>query len=325
MDKVNVIPARLTRRDCASKVGEVYDLLGRITPITASFKLDLHDLTLLKLDWNDVIPEELHNTWLNNFKIMQDLNSLSFRRCIVPQDAESLEIETIDTADASPYLACSAIYARIKRRNETFSCQLVFARSKILPDRISQPRAEMIAALLNAHTGEVVKRAFGPLHKSSIKLSDSQVVLHWVNNDDKPLKQWVRNRVIEVRRFTILDDWYYVNSKNMIADLGTRRGVSINDVSADSTWVNGFDWMSGNKADFPITAVKDLKLNQSDLSKVHQETYPVPANPEHYLSNFKCVPDEVKDRYSFSKYVIDPKQFRFSKCSHPCIHVEVCQ
>ena len=313
MDKVNVIPARLTRRDCASKVGEVYDLLGRITPITASFKLDLHDLTLLKLDWNDVIPEELHNTWLNNFKIMQDLNSLSFRRCIVPQDAESLEIETIDTADASPYLACSAIYARIKRRNGTFSCQLVFARSKILPDRISQPRAEMIAALLNAHTGEVVKRAFGPLHKSSIKLSDSQVVLHWVNNDDKPLKQWVRNRVIEVRRFTILDDWYYVNSKNMIADLGTRRGVSINDVSADSTWVNGFDWMSGNKADFPITAVKDLKLNQSDLSKVHQETYPVPANPEHYLSNFKCVPDEVKDRYSFSKYVIDPNQFRFSK------------
>ena len=43
MDKLNVFPVRLTRRDCASKVGEIYDLLGRITPITASFKLDLHD------------------------------------------------------------------------------------------------------------------------------------------------------------------------------------------------------------------------------------------------------------------------------------------
>ena len=57
--------------------------------------------------------------------------------------------------------------------------------------------------------------------------------------------------------------------------------VSIKDVSADSAWVNGFDWMSGNKDDFPMTAVKDLKLNQSDLSKVHQENYPAPTNPEH--------------------------------------------
>ena len=84
----------------------------------------------------------------------------------------------------------------------------MFARSKILPDRISQPRAETIAALLNVYTSEVVKRSLGELHTSSIKLCDSQVVLHWIENEEKPLKQWVRDRVIEIRRFTSPTDWY---------------------------------------------------------------------------------------------------------------------
>ena len=141
--KVNVIPEKLTKGDCVSKVGEIYDLLGRITPITASFKLDLRDHSSLKLDWDDYISEELQKTWLNNFGIMQDVKSLSFHRCIVPEDAESLDIETIDTADASCSLACSAIYARFKRKCGTFSCQLIFSRSKILPDKISQTRAEI--------------------------------------------------------------------------------------------------------------------------------------------------------------------------------------
>ena len=71
--KVNVIPEKLTKRDCVSKVGEIYDLLGKITPITASFKLDLRDLSSLKLDWDDYISEELQKTWLNNFEIMQEM------------------------------------------------------------------------------------------------------------------------------------------------------------------------------------------------------------------------------------------------------------
>ena len=41
------------------------------------------------------------------------------------------------------------------------SCKLVFARSKLLQGETSHPRAELIAAMLNSHTGEVAKRAFG--------------------------------------------------------------------------------------------------------------------------------------------------------------------
>ena len=78
----------------------------------------------------------------------------------------------------------------------------MFSRSKVVPDGLSQPRAELLAATLNAHTGETVNMAFQDNHKGTVKLSDSQVTLHWINNQKKPLKQRVRNRVVEINRFT---------------------------------------------------------------------------------------------------------------------------
>ena len=41
-NKINTIPSKLTRRHCVSKVSEIYDLTGLITPITAGMKIDLH-------------------------------------------------------------------------------------------------------------------------------------------------------------------------------------------------------------------------------------------------------------------------------------------
>ena len=160
-----VIPKKLTRRHCVSKVAEVYDLTGKITPITASMKLDLHDLVRLNLDWDDAIPDSLRKIWETHFEMMQEIKDMRYNRAIVPDDATSLDINTIDIGDASKSMVCTAVYARFKRKNGTFSCQLVFARSKLVPEGMSQPRAELFAAVTNVHTGEVVKRAFGESHK----------------------------------------------------------------------------------------------------------------------------------------------------------------
>ena len=63
-------------------------------------------------------------------------------------------------------MACSVVYVRIKRKNGKYSCQNVFAKSKIIPDGMSIPRAELVAATLNAATGHVVKLSLGDYIKS---------------------------------------------------------------------------------------------------------------------------------------------------------------
>ena len=46
----NIIRTNLTRRHCVSKVFEIFDLTGKITPITVTMKLDLHTLVKRSLD-----------------------------------------------------------------------------------------------------------------------------------------------------------------------------------------------------------------------------------------------------------------------------------
>ena len=42
---------------------------------------------------------------------------------------------------------------------------------------MTQPRAETYAALINTHTEEIVRRAFGQNHTNAFKFTDSQIVL----------------------------------------------------------------------------------------------------------------------------------------------------
>ena len=322
-DDAKRVPLILTRKHCQAKVSEIFDIAGKLTPITAGMKLDLHDFVDRGIGWKDKIPDELRPVWLNHFEMMREISSIRYHRTIVPEDAVSLEIETIDTGDASQAIACIAVYARIKRRCGSYSCQLVFSRSKLLEKGTTQPRAELVAAMLNAHTGEVVRRAFGDVHN---KLSDSTIVLHWINNGWKILKQYVRSRVIEILRFTERKWWYYVESSSMIADIGTRRGATIQDVDCDSDWINGYEWMRKDQSDFPIIPVSDLVLSNAEKDSYQKELFA----PYHKQIDFEwpqaniCEPgslvflsnrfqhEEIKERYKFSAYIVDPNRYSFT-------------
>ena len=115
-------------------------------------KCDLHELVTRKLDWDDI-------------EMIQNIKGIKF---LIPDDAISLEINAIDTGDACHHLACTAIYAQFKRKSGNYSCQLIFSRSKLIPQGMSQAIAELLAATLNSHTGEIVKRSLQACHKSSV-------------------------------------------------------------------------------------------------------------------------------------------------------------
>ena len=88
-----------------------------------------------------------------------EICKMKFQRAVVPEDTINLDIQTIDASDASQKLACVAIYARFLKKDGTHSCQLIFSRSKLIPDGLSQPRVELFTATMNAHTDKIVRRA----------------------------------------------------------------------------------------------------------------------------------------------------------------------
>ena len=155
-----IIPEKLTKRILAGKVGEIFYLSGKIAPIVAHMKLDLRKITILHLGWDDAIPDEFRCIWISHFEMMKELPNIKYRRSVVPDAAVLLDLNTICCGDASKELACTAVYVRYELRDGTFSCQLIFACTKLLPKSSTQPRRELTAAVMCAHTGEVVRKAF---------------------------------------------------------------------------------------------------------------------------------------------------------------------
>ena len=86
-----VIPEKLTKRICVAILGEVFDILGRTTSISCGMKLDVRELHLRKLDWDDKIPDDLRKIWVSDFELINEIGKVTFQRAVVP----SLEIETL--------------------------------------------------------------------------------------------------------------------------------------------------------------------------------------------------------------------------------------
>ena len=109
----------------------------------------------------------------------------------------------------------------------------------------------MYAATLNSHVTEIVKRPLNERCVSNVLVTDSEVALHWLSTQTKQLKLWVRNRVIEINRFTKIGDWYHIESDLNPVDLGTRKGARVENVNGHSEWFKGKSWM--------VLPVKELK------------------------------------------------------------------
>ena len=132
--------------------------------------------------------------------------------------------------------------------------------------------------------GHVVHCALGDRHVKRIHVTDNEIVMHWINSWEKPLKQFVRGSVVDVLRFTNKNDWFWVPSELNPCDVGTRREVNIQDVGPNSEWQLGKEWMRDEFENMPIF----IRSNNTKLVYDHIS---------HYTSQFPKVSCMLSSSY----------------------------
>jgi hypothetical protein len=277
--------------------------LGLATPITAGFKLDLHQLCELKLDWDDKVPEELLDKWVSNMEKIQELRGMTFQRSVIPVDAVSPQIELLVHTDASQNLGVVAIFGRVLRRNGLYSCQLLTGRSKLLSG-MTIPKAELKAAVAGATTAAMVRRNLGDRYGGATYCTDSTICLYWITQDDRPLQTGVRNAVTEIRRFSDVNDWFHITTEKNVADLGTRSAL-VAEIGPGSTWQIGQPWMAMPKHKMPIKSAAEVTLTAEEKRLAATEL----RNKDLRGHELNFISSEVSSRYTLSNYLVDP-------CSH---------
>jgi len=246
----------ITKSRVLSRIAEMYDPVGWWEPIKLQLKILFQELT--PLDWNDPVPHEFQEDWIEAFLMMESLRDLKIPRCIVPPAAENdWKIRLICLADAAEGAGGTAIYGGVCLPDGTYTCNLLLAKSRLM--KHSVPRNELEAILLMADAALGVANALKERIEDVLYYTDSTVAMCWILNTKKRLRMFVHNRVQSIRQAirhihegeeTI--PLFHIEGTANLADLVTKPiQLSTCDVSEHSAWQTGLDWMRLPTKDLP--------------------------------------------------------------------------
>lgn len=70
--------------------------------------------------------------------------------------------------------------------------------------------------------------------------SDSKVALYWIKGKERNWKPFVQNRVDQIRKLTVAEDWHFCPGVENPADIPTR-GADPTQLTSNSLWLHGPD------------------------------------------------------------------------------------
>ena len=128
--------------------------------------------------------------------------------------------------------------------NGSDSVQFVTSKTRVAPlTQQTIPRLELLSSLLLARLMANVIVALQTVVKVQLGLcfTDSKVALYWIQGEGKEWKQFVHNRVTEIRQLVPAANCLIAQEETTL--LTFPRGVSPKELEMSLLWRHGPDWL----------------------------------------------------------------------------------
>lgn len=228
-------PTKLTKRTLLSDVAKLFDPLGFLAPVAINAKFLFQSLWLRGLEWDDPLPSDVVNEWLNLRSNLGDVAYIQIPRWL----------------GISKFKAYAAVVFSRTIKDGQYCVQLLTSKTKVAPiKRVSLPNLELCgAALLAKLLGKVKVSMELDSHSSIYAWTDSTIVLDWIKSSTHK-QTFVANRVSQILDHTKPSNWRHVRSKDNPADIATR-GICPSQLKSYSLWWNGPHWLQQSIIDWP--------------------------------------------------------------------------
>ena len=151
---------------------------------------------------------------------------------------------------------------------------LVYSKGRVAPiknEKLSLPRLELLGALMCAQSLKFVADSLHMDVKQQFCWTDSTIALYWIRGGPDKWKQFVSNRVKEIREITEVSSWRHCLGKENPADL-VSRGAMPNEIMSSKIWWNGPPSLSKDDSDFNdqtehTPSLSNAELNTADVEK----------------------------------------------------------
>ena len=235
-----------TKRNVVSMIGQIYDPLGFLSPITIQFKKLMQELCKAKMGWDQALRGELLNKWN---KLVQDLEvspQIALPRCYfgsVQDERTSCRLYGFCDASSAAYAAVVYLVRETSGRKHS---AFVTSKTRVTPLKpLTIPRLELLSAVLLARLVVTVSDSLCTRMELNEPrcFTDSQVSLFWIKGTWKDWKPFVQNRVDEVRRLVPAECWSHCPGKGNPADIPSR-GMAALELSSCLMWKDGPPWLN---------------------------------------------------------------------------------
>ena len=114
------------------------------------------------------------------------------------------------------------------------------------------PWLELLSCLVAARLTENIKKAVEEIIKIDDEMywSDSTVALFWIKNVNKEYKQFVENRVQEIRKLAAPEHWNHCPTHENAADIASR-GTTATQIVTDEKWWHGPSFLKKPPNEWP--------------------------------------------------------------------------
>ena len=214
----------LTKRTMLKVIASVYDPLGWISPIEIPMKVLFQALCRCKQQWDAPLEADLKRKFENWWMELRKVKCIRLNRYYLREvkgAIKSLELHGYSDASNSAYAAAVYLKAESERNTETL---LAGSRTRVAPlEAKTTPRLELLGAVILSRLVTAYESALQGVMKVDkiLCLVDSTAVLYWILGSEKEWKQFVQNRIMEIKSLIPKEHWRYCPGELNPADLPT--------------------------------------------------------------------------------------------------------
>ena len=250
----------LTQRLVLSLVSKVFDPIGLVAPFTFGARLLLKDIWhVTGQKWDDELPQDMVQRFLIWSADLPKLENIKICRSYFSGPFDNVELHMFGDSSKDIFSAVTFLRARVTIPTGKIKTELAFVlgKARVAPMKVmTVPKLKLQAALLAARLKREITPALTVTVNQAFMRTDSTTVLQWINSNEKqPI--FVANRVCEILKYTSVDQWNHVATKDNPADTGTR-GMSA-EVLQISSWVKGPHFLTNSR--FPFVPNYDVINN----------------------------------------------------------------
>ncbi|XP_062538281.1 uncharacterized protein LOC134206570 [Armigeres subalbatus] len=262
----------ITKRVVLADTARIFDPLGLIGPVTVQAKIFLQQLWKQKLDWDEVLPDNLQIFWKEFRRNASALESFSVPRWIgFSNSLASVELHGFCDASEAAYGAC--LYLRCESTDGSVSVRLITSKSRVAPledlsrkkKKQSIPRLELSSALLLSHLYEKLRNSV-KIPAKAYFWTDSMIVKCWLSSLPSRWQIFVANRVSEIQHSTKFGVWNHVAGAENPADI-VSRGMTPAQLAYQSLWFEGPLWLRQDQSTWPKAPIVQPEFDKSILEE----------------------------------------------------------